>query len=298
MAHFISDPGARLGLSVARDTWPTRAALTEQASAGFRWVQMHSPPAAVLRDRDGARRHARGVRSLLRDTGLRLVLHAPDTLSVGAPEADVVFTRLLEYASGAGAEIVAYHVLNFPDSASDAVGERVRSEEAALPELLQRAPTLGITVALENLCPVYPSPPRLSHDPLAVRDLVRRLGVPGTGMLLDLGHLHVTCDAAGEDIATVAAACAPDAVLIHAHDNFGARRRDVTASGVDPLRLDLHLAPGSGTLPWPRVARALAACDAPLVLEVKRQHLPARIADLHRRAAAAMQAPRGRQVAA
>jgi sugar phosphate isomerase/epimerase len=298
MAHFISDPGTRLGLSVARDAWPTRAALAEQAEAGFRWVQLHSPPAAVLGDREGARRHARAVRSLLRGTGLRLVLHAPDTLSVGTPESDAVFAALLDYASGAGAELVAYHVLNFPDSGSDAVGERVRSEEAVLPELLQRAPTLGITVALENLCPVYPSPPRLSHDPLAVRDLVRRLGLPGTGMLLDLGHLHVTCDAAGEDVAAVAAACAPDTVLVHAHDNFGARRRDVTASGVDPLRLDLHLAPGSGTLPWPRVARALAGCDAPLVLEVKRQHLPAATADLHRRAAAAMKAPRTQQLAA
>lgn len=289
--------GSRLGLSVARDAWPTRLALVEQAHAGFRWVQLHSPPATVLGDTAAARRHARAVRSLLRGTGLRLVLHAPDGLSVGTPQTDAVFARLLDYAAAAEAEILAYHVLNFPDSGTDAVGERARSEETALPGLLQRAPTLGLTVALENLCPVYPSPPRLAHDPLAVRDLVRRLASPGTGMLLDVGHLHVTCDAAGHDTAAVAAACSDDVVLIHAHDNFGARRRDVAASGVDPLRLDLHLAPGTGTVPWPRVARALAACGAPAVLEVKRQHQPS-LAELHRRASAALSLRRAAQVAA
>jgi sugar phosphate isomerase/epimerase len=116
-------------------------------------------------------------------------------------------------------------------------------------------------------------------------------------MLLDLGHLHVTCDAAGDDTAALAAACTAEVVLIHAHDNFGARRRDVMASGVDPLRLDLHLAPGMGTVPWPRVARALDGCEAPVVLEVKRQHQVS-MADLHRRATTALRAGRARQVAA
>ncbi len=288
--------GSRIGLSVARDAWPTRLALAEQAEAGFGWVQLHSPPASVLADREAARRHSRAVRALLRGAGLRLVLHAPDSLSVGTPQTNAVFAALLDYAAQAGAEFVAYHVLNFP-SAMDGAGERVRSEETALPELLQRAPTLGLTIALENLCPVFPSPARLSHDPIAVRDLVRRLDLPGTGMLLDVGHLHVTCDAAGEDTAAIAAACAADAVLVHAHDNFGARRRDVTASGVDPLRLDLHLAPGMGTVPWPRVARALDGCAAPIVMEVKRQH-QASLADLHRRAVATLGRDRRHQVAA
>lgn len=287
----------RLGLSVPRDAWPTRGQLAEQAAAGFGWVQLHSPPATVLTDPDAARQHARAVRSLLAGSGLRLVLHAPDTLSVGTPQADAVFAALLDYAAAAGAELLAYHPLNFPDDGTEAIGERVRSEEAALPELLQRAPALGIAVALENLCPVYPSAPRLAHDPIAVRDLVRRLALPGTGMLLDVGHLHVTCDAAGDDTAAVAAACAPDVVLVHAHDNFGARRRDVTASGVDPLRLDLHLAPGMGTTPWPRVAAALAGCSAPVVLEVKRQHR-ASMADLHRRAQGALTVALRGQVAA
>ena len=56
---------------------------------------------------------------------------------------------------------------------------------------------------------------------------------------------------------------------VHLHDNLGARRRHPGRElGVDPLRLDLHLPPGRGTLPWDRVATMLAATEAPLVLEV------------------------------
>ena len=95
-------------------------------------------------------------------------------------------------------------------------------------------------------------------------------------MLLDLGHLHVTSDTAGSDPAQIAQACARDVVLFHVHDNFGARTRPhVAAPGVDPLRVDLHLAPGAGTIPWPRIAPVVAGHAAPLLLEVQPQHRPA-----------------------
>jgi sugar phosphate isomerase/epimerase len=63
--------------------------------------------------------------------------------------------------------------------------------------------------------------------------------------------------------------------LFHLHDNLGARwQPSGTESGVDPLRLDLHLPPGRGTLPWDRLAPALAAHRAPLMLEVHPPHRP------------------------
>ena len=138
---------------------------------------------------------------------------------------------------------------------------------------------------------MFPGPRRLSHDPIAVRDLVRRLAAPAAGMLLDLGHLHVTSDTAGSDPARIAAACAPDVVLFHVHDNFGARTRPhVAAPGVDPLRVDLHLAPGSGTFPWGRVAPIVAGHGAPLLLEVHPQHRAA-LAELQGRTAALLTVP-------
>jgi sugar phosphate isomerase/epimerase len=93
-------------------------------------------------------------------------------------------------------------------------------------------------------------------------------------MLLDLGHLHITADATRSDLARVVAACAPDVVLFHVHDNLGCRR-SVDAPGIDPIKLDLHLPPGRGTLPWARVAEVVAAHAAPVMLEVERSHRPA-----------------------
>ncbi len=300
MSYGSKDIGSRLGLNVPREVWPTAGVLAEYASAGFGWVQLHTPAGRMLTDRRCARHHARALRALLDPTGLRLVLHAPDALSAGTPESDAVFDGMLDYAAEAGAERVAYHGLNFPDSdgaEAARVRERVSLEEGALHRLLQRAHTLGLIVAIENLAPVFPGPRRLCDDPIAVRDLVRRLDLPGVGMLLDLGHLHVTADASHVSLAVLAAECAPDVVLFHVHDNLGARRREVDAPGVDPLRLDLHLAPGGGTLPWARVATTTAAHDAPLMLEVQPQHRPA-LRVLHGRSAGLLAPSAGLRAAA
>ena len=289
------DLALRLGLNVPREQWPTAAALADLVGGGFRWVQFHAPSGGVLVEPESLRRHARALRTLLDPTGLRLVLHAPDALSAGTPQADAVFAGLLEYAAEAGAELVAYHGLNFPDEGGphgDAVRERALLEERSLVQHLQQAHTLGVTVAIENLAPVFPGAPRrLCHDPLAVRDLVRRLAAPAAGMLLDVGHLHVTSDTTGSDPVRIAQACAPDVVLFHVHDNFGARTRPhVAAPGVDPLRLDLHLAPGAGTFPWPRIGPVVADHAAPLLLEVHPQHRPA-LGRLQGQAAALLSAP-------
>jgi sugar phosphate isomerase/epimerase len=268
---------ARLGLNVHRDAWPTTTVLAAYEAAGFAWVQVHTPPRAMLAERRHGLRHARALRAALDGTGLRLLLHAPDDLSAGTIEHDRAFAGLLDHADAAGAELIAYHGLNFAEAdglAAARLRERAQLEERSLIPLLQRAHSLGITVAIENLAPVYPGQARRCHDPLAVRDLVRGLDSPAAGMLLDLGHLHITADATRSDPAAVLAACAPDVVLFHAHDNLGCRRA-VDAPGVDPVRLDLHLPPGRGSLPWTRVAGMVAAHRAPVMLEVERSYRPA-----------------------
>jgi sugar phosphate isomerase/epimerase len=266
----------RIGLNVHRDAWPAAAALAAERAAGFAWVQVQTPPRAMLAERRHAMRHARALRGELDGSGLRLPLHAPDDLSAGTREHDRALDGLLDYAA-AGAELIAYHGLNFAEGEGPAAArlrERARLEERSLIPRLQRAHSLGITVAIENLAPVYPDQRRRCHDPLAVRDLVRRLDAPAAGMLLDLGHLHITADATRSDLAALLAACAPDVVLFHAHDNLGSRRM-VDAPGVDPVKLDLHLPPGRGTLPWARVAGIVGPHAAPVMLEVERSHRPA-----------------------
>jgi hypothetical protein len=103
----------RLGLNVHRDAWPTPELLAAYEDAGFGWVQVHTPPPAMLADRARTRRHARALFAALDETRLRLLLHAPDDLSAGTGEADSALDGLLDHAAEAGAELVAYHGLNF-----------------------------------------------------------------------------------------------------------------------------------------------------------------------------------------
>jgi sugar phosphate isomerase/epimerase len=271
--------GTRLGLNVHRDQWPTSPLLDSYESAGFAWVQVHTPPRPMLADRERCRRHARALRAALAPHGLRLLLHGPDDLSAGTIEHDRAFDGLMDYAAEAGAELIVYHGMNFALAEGAAAGARLRertaAEERSLQRLAGRAETLGLTVAIENLAPVHPSPPeppRVCHDPLAVRDLVRRLGSPAVGMLLDVGHAHLTASLDGESPERAVRAVLADVVLFHVHDNLGARRHDLGAPGVDPLRLDLHLPPGAGCLPWDRLGPLLADHPAPLMLEVERSH--------------------------
>ena len=136
----------RLGLNLHRDAWPTARVLATHEEAGVRWLQVHTPPAPMLADRARCRRHARALRAALDTSSLRLVLHAPDDLSAGTIEADRAFAGLLDYAAEAGAELVAYHGLNFVDAGGPdrpRAHERARLEEGSLLGHLQRAHTLA-----------------------------------------------------------------------------------------------------------------------------------------------------------
>ena len=126
-----------------------------------------------------------------------------------------------------------------------------------------------MTIAIENLAPLYPGPETLSATPAhaprpgAADRLAGGRALPRPRPRPRLADLRHT---------TVELLCEPvldRSAVFHLHDNLGARRRTAGDElGVDPLRLDLHLPPGRGTLPWERVAPLLAAHGAPLLLEV------------------------------
>ncbi len=262
----------RLGLNVPRETWPTPPLLKSYEAAGFSWVQVHTPPIGMLAQREPTRRHARALRAALDTTGLRLLVHGPDDLSVGTDLHDRAFAGLLDYAAEARAEIVVYHGLNFR-SAEDtlsarALAERVALEEAALTHFAPAAQRVGTRIVVENLAPVYPGPPRVCHDPCEVADLVRRIDHAHVAMLFDTGHAHIAAGLRRTDAARLLEPVADAVGLFHVHDNLGTRRHDLQAPGVDPLRLDLHLAPGGGSLPWERLSPTLLGHAAPLMLEI------------------------------
>jgi sugar phosphate isomerase/epimerase len=203
--------------------------------------------------------------------------HIEGRLGLNVPRETWPTPALLKAYEAAGFTWVqVYHGLNFRTAddapSARALAERVELEERSLRGFGAAAARLGTRICVENLAPVYPLPPRVCHEPAAVARLVRRIASPSVAMLFDLGHGHIV--AARRD-AGLSALLEPelDAIgLFHVHDNLGARRHDVQAPGVDPLRLDLHLAPGAGTLPWGRIAGALRGHGAPLMLEVGAGH--------------------------
>ncbi len=274
----------RLGLSVPYEWWPSAPSLKEIEAAGFAWVQVPSPPASVLVDPRSSARHAGGLGAALGTTGLRRILHGPGSLQVGTPEGDRAMEGLLAYAAEAGASYVVYHAANFPDQPSSE--DRLLAETRSLARAAPLAERLGVTIAIENLAPVFPGPDSLSHTPSVLRTMATRIGSPALGLCVDLGHANVVAGLRRTDPLRLIEPVLDRTVLFHVHDNLGGRWTHESPPELDPLRLDLHLPPGRGTFPWERIAERLRAHRAPLLLEVHPPRPSA--AALHERALEAL----------
>jgi sugar phosphate isomerase/epimerase len=271
----------RLGLDVPRGTWPTAPELKRLEACGYTWVQLHLPPVEMLADAVSARRYADCLRAVLSPTGLRVVLHAPDELALArGEEHERAFAGILACAAAAGAALVVCHVGRHPlggDADGAAADRLLAAEEAALARCAALAERAGVTLALENLAPAYPLAPARrepAHSPLFVRDLVRRIASPAVGIAFDIGHAHVTAQLDGLALADALSAVEEEVVLFHLHDNLGVRRGPGTPPGIMPLKLDLHMPPGRGTVPWRGLAPLLRAHAAPLLMEIAAGHRP------------------------
>jgi sugar phosphate isomerase/epimerase len=259
----------RLGLNVPYEWWPSAAALKAIEAAGFAWVQVAAPPVEMLANPRHAVRHATALRRSLDVSDLRVVVHGPTNLKLGSTLHYRAFEGLLEYSHTIGAEMVVYHALDF-----DRRGSESAEEERALRRLALTAEVLRLRVFLENLCPVYPGRSSVCHDPLSVRDLVKRLNSPAYGMLLDVGHAHVVAGFMGVETLTLIEPVLDVVGLFHLHDNLGARLWREGRPSIDPLQLDLHLPPGGGTLPWEDVSSSLLTHEVPLMMEIHPAHRP------------------------
>ena len=257
----------RLGIDQPAGWWPTTPRLKAYEAAGFQFVQVRMPPRAVLSVPEFLSTHARALRERLALTELRLILHAPDDLLAGTDEHDRQLLGAVRYAQEAGAELVIYHGARVPVRGSRA-RDRLEAEERSLRRVVDSAAGSGVRLAIENLAPEYPGQPYVCHDPRAIFDLVARLESEGVGICLDLGHAHIAAGVAGCGLAEFVTPVIERVILFHVHDNFGSVV-DVPRGGqIEPLRLDLHLPPGAGSLPWHAMAPVLARHPAPVALEV------------------------------
>jgi sugar phosphate isomerase/epimerase len=266
--------GARLGLTVPHEWWAAPALLKSFDAAGFSFVQVDAPPASVLARPEHRRRHSHALAAALDGTQLAPFVHAPGDLRLSSEAGDDAFDGLLRYAAEVGAPQVVYHALALVDEpASEAP---LRREAASLARQADLAERLGIAIAVENLAPLYPGPDPIAASPLSLRGLVLRTGSDAIGVCLDLGHAHIVSQLRHTSLARLVEPVADLVTLVHLHDNLGSRERTSGdgAIAVDPLRLDLHLAPGAGTLPANEAADVIAATAAPVVCEVHPPHRP------------------------
>lgn len=261
----------RLGLNVPYEWWASAPLLKEFEAAGFRWVQVSSPPVSVLDDTRSAIQHAKALASNLDTSSLRCVIHAPALLA-GTREGDRAFEGVLSYAAEAGAHVVVYHARALPDepASEDAFLHETRS----LARHSMLAERLGILIAIENLAPVFPGPLPASANPLALRGLVGRIGSGHLGICLDVGHANVVAELLHTDLGALLEPVLDAVALFHVHDNLGARKRASERPEIDPIRWDLHLPPGRGNIEWAAIAPLVMGHDAPVVLEVHPPHRP------------------------
>lgn len=246
----------RLGLDLPPGWWPTTPRLKGWEAAGFGHVQIMIAARELLTDVGLLEVHAGALRDSLQLTGIGLILHAPVDLAAGRRRDGVQLEGALRYAEVAGAELLVVH------------GGREDADERSLRRLARRAGEARVRVAIENAAPHYPGADCASHDPRVVAGLVRRLDREEIGMCLDVGHAHIAADRSGRDLADLIEPLLDVVTVFGIHDNFGARAHAPRAGGIEPMRLDLHLAPGAGSVPWGSLAPLLAPHLAPLVLEV------------------------------
>jgi len=264
----------RLGIDQPTGHWPSAPRLKSYEAAGFAHVQVRMPPRHLLSDPEMVSVHAAALREVFELTGLHLILHAPDDLLAGDPEHDAQFAGAIEYAAQAGCDLVVYHAARVPlKLGADGVSARLEAERTSLRKLIKRAAKLSVRLACENLAPVYPGREFACHDPQVIGTLVQALDSPAAGICLDLGHAHIVSELRKTEITEFIKPVLDQVILFHVHDNFGASLVRDRSGGREPLRLDLHLAPGAGSVPWSKLAPLLAHHQAPVQLEV---HPPAR----------------------
>jgi sugar phosphate isomerase/epimerase len=257
---------ARLGIDQPAGWWPAAPRLKSYEAAGFAHLQVRLPAGELLVDEARVSAHAGVLAERLGLTGLRLILHAPDDLIAGTAEHDAQLDGALRYAAVAGAELLVLHGVGHPVGATG-LRARIAAERRSLRGRLGRAQRMGVKLAFENLAPAYPGCERVADDIAVVCGLLDALDSDQVGLCLDLGHAHIAAERAGVPLRELIEPVLDRVLLFHVHDNFGPDG-PVLAGWVEPLRLDLHLPPGAGSLPWGQVAPLIAHHTAPLLLEV------------------------------
>jgi sugar phosphate isomerase/epimerase len=150
----------------------------------------------------------------------------------------------LEKAASLGAEFMVYHLSPGFDDESQR-SERKKWAQDSLPRVIERAESLGVKLAVENLLLQH-----LGGTKEEFEELVGPFLKEGVGICIDTGHMQVS----GLNM-DVVNNWKEHIISFHIHDNDGSK--------------DQHLPPGEGKVDWATLGRKLTEIDycGPLMLE-------------------------------
>ncbi len=199
---------------------------------------------------------------ILLDAGLSYTVHAPMEMNLMDISSGLPHRGMLEgsisFAAEIGAPTVVCHAGQRLARRDALVSfkEQIAGWREALREAGDLAGELGVTIAVENYYPdarivageVYD----FSVRPSELAEMVSDVDCPSVGLCLDTGHAALAASAFGFDLFEECEIAAPLVRHVHIQDNF----QRVNLAGEPPVSEhrafgfgDLHLPPGSGTIP-------------------------------------------------
>ena len=228
--------------AVASEFEEWRGYLRSMEGWGVELVEVYDAPKHMPDDKAGVVL----LRKLLETRGVNPIsVHAPmgTDWDVSSPdkecrESDVRRNlNSLEKSASLGAKLMVYHPCRNAIEDEKERPEREKWAKDSLARAAQRAESLGVKLAVENLLPG-----RLGSSPEALEQLVGDFWGETVGICLDTGHMHVC----GFDLDSFDS-CRGKIISVHVHDN----------DGTD----DQHLFPGEGKIDWPAFGQKLLEID-------------------------------------
>jgi len=218
----------------------------------------------------------RAVGDLLLEAELAYTVHAPlevnlmDLTSHGL-QRDVLDASL-RFAEVIGAGVVVCHAGQRVGArdARHSMEAQLSAERSALRGAGNLAGELGVTIAVENYYPERPIVRGAVYDysvwPSALAEQISAVDHPAVGVCLDVGHAALAAGFFGFDLFEGCAATAPLVRHVHLHDNL----QKINLTGEPQVSEhtvfglgDLHLPPGSGTIPLPDLLRRMDFPERP-----------------------------------
>lgn len=198
-------------------------------------------------------------------------VHAPDALNLADAQYPEIHAAALQatidFAAEIKAGVVVYHGSwidgrqyseksgHIDPLDADAVVERWKDEVERLRRVAEYAELRGVTVAVENIFNQGWGEATYRIDPRQLAAVVSAVSSKRLGICFDFGHAFISANERGFSIEDALSAVMPKLAHVHIHDNFGqaagrySRPIDMIFQGVG----DLHLVPGSGSIPYSKL---------------------------------------------